>query len=32
MDHPLRKHFVTAHGASHHSWAPDPQPSKSGAA
>jgi len=31
MDHSLPKHFVSAHGASHHVWAPGPPPSKSGA-
>ena len=31
IDHPLPKNFVSAHGASHHVWAPDPPPSKSGA-
>jgi len=29
--HPLPKHFVSAHGASHHAWAPRPPPPKSGA-
>jgi len=29
IDHPLRKHFVSAYGASHHVWAPGPPPSKS---
>jgi len=24
IDHPLPKHFVSAHGASHHAWAPRP--------
>ena len=32
IDHPLPKHFVTAHGVSHHTWAPGTRPSKSGAA
>jgi len=31
IDQPLHKHFVSAHGASHHAWAPGPPPSKSGA-
>jgi len=31
IDHPLLKHFVSAHGASHNAWAPVPPPSKSGA-
>ena len=31
IDHPLPKHFVSAHGASHHAWAPGSPPSKSGA-
>jgi len=32
IDHPLPKHFVSAHGVSHHAWAPGPPPSKFGAA
>ena len=32
IDHPLPKDSVSAHGASHHTWAPGPPPSKSGAA
>jgi len=24
VDHPLPKYFLSAHGASHHAWAPDP--------
>jgi len=24
IDHPLPKDFVSAHGASHHAWAPGP--------
>jgi len=24
IDHPIPKHFVSAHGASHHAWAPGP--------
>ena len=31
IDHPLPKHLVSAHGASHHVWAPGPPPSESGA-
>jgi len=31
IDHSLPKHFVSAHEASHHAWAPGPPPSKSGA-
>jgi len=31
IDHPLPKHFVSAHRASHHAWAPGTPPSKSGA-
>jgi len=31
IDHPLPKHIISAHGASHHAWAPGPPPSKSGA-
>jgi len=31
IDHPLPRQFVSAHGASHHVWAPGPPPSKSGA-
>ena len=31
IGHPLPRHFVSAHGASHHAWDPGP-PSKSGAA
>jgi len=31
IDHPLPKHFVSAHGASLYAWAPVPPPSKSGA-
>jgi len=30
IDHPLPKHFVSAHGASHHPRAPGPPPSKPG--
>jgi len=32
IDDPLPKDFVSAHGASHHAWAPGTPPSKSGAA
>jgi len=32
MDHPLYENVVSAHGASHHAWAPGPPQSKSGAA
>jgi len=31
IDHLLFKDSVTAHGTSHHAWAPGPPPSKSGA-
>jgi len=31
IDHPLPKHFASAHGAFHQAWAPGPSPSKSGA-
>jgi len=31
IDHPLHKHFVSAHWASRHAWTPDPPRSKSGA-
>jgi len=31
IDHLVPKHFVSAHGASHHAWAAGLQPSKSGA-
>jgi len=31
VDHPLPKYFLSAHGASHYAWAPDPPPSESDA-
>jgi len=31
MNHPLSKYLVSAHGVSHHAWAPGPPPFESGA-